>query len=114
MESAIAHCLEQGTLRRHCERVVQQLDAARSRCMHLVRQSGCRFVSEPQGLFGWVDVGVDTERLTHPMLDAGWLIAPGSLFHAQKQATTLMRINVATAQDASFWKALQQARKRLG
>jgi DNA-binding transcriptional MocR family regulator len=48
------------------------------------------------------------------MLDAGWLIAPGSLFHAQRQPTTLMRVNVATSQDASFWKALQQARKKLG
>jgi DNA-binding transcriptional MocR family regulator len=47
------------------------------------------------------------------MLDAGWLIAPGTLFHANRQPTTLMRINVATAQDATFWKALQQARKGL-
>jgi DNA-binding transcriptional MocR family regulator len=82
--------------------------------MALVKQAGCEFKSPPQGLFGWVDVGVDTERLTHPMLDAGWLIAPGSLFHAQRQPTTLMRVNVATSQDASFWKALQQARKKLG
>jgi DNA-binding transcriptional MocR family regulator len=114
LEQALAHCLEQGTLRRHCERVAQQLDAARSRCMALVKQAGCTFKSPPQGLFGWVDVGVDTERLTHPLLDAGWLIAPGSLFHAQRQPTTLMRVNVATSQDASFWKALQQARKKLG
>ncbi len=113
LERAVAQCMEQGTLRRHVERVVQQLDAARSRCAQLVRQHGCQFVSEPQGLFGWVDVGVDTERLTHPMLDAGWLIAPGTLFHANRQPTTLMRINVATAQDATFWKALQQARKGL-
>jgi len=114
LEQALAHCLEQGTLRRHCERVIQQLDAARSRCMALVKQAGCDFVSPPQGLFGWVDVGVDTERLTHPMLDAGWLIAPGSLFHAQRKPTTLMRVNVATSQDASFWKALQVARKKVG
>jgi len=100
-------------LRRHCERVIGQLDVARARCQTLARQAGCQFVTPPQGLFGWIDVGVDTERLTHPMLDAGWLIAPGALFHAQRKPTTLMRINMATSQDAAFWKALQAARKNL-
>jgi DNA-binding transcriptional MocR family regulator len=112
LEQALALCLEQGQLRRHCERVVQQLDAARARCITLVRQAGCEFVFEPQGLFGWVDTGMDTERLTLPMLDAGWLIAPGALFHAQRRPSTLMRINFASSQDARFWKALQAERKR--
>lgn len=112
LEQAIALCLEQGQLRRHCDRVQAQLDAARARCIQLVRQAGCRFMSQPQGLFGWIDVGVDTERLTVPMLDAGWLIAPGALFHAQRRPGTLMRINFASAQDARFWKALQVARDR--
>lgn len=109
LEQAIAHCLEQGQLRRHADRVVQQLDAARARCISLARQAGCRMVLPPQGLFAWVGTGVDTERLTHRMLDAGWLIAPGALFHAQRQSTTLMRVNVANAQDAKFWKAVQSA-----
>ena len=42
-----------------------------------------------------------------------WLIAPGTLFHAQRQPSTLMRINMATSQDAAFWKALQRARDQL-
>jgi len=112
LEQALALCLEQGQLRRHCERVTQQLDAARARCIQLVRQSGCRFVFDPQGLFGWVDTGMDTERLTLPMLDAGWLIAPGALFHAQRRPSTLMRINFASSQDAAFWKTLQALRPR--
>ncbi|RZL09262.1 MAG: PLP-dependent aminotransferase family protein [Rubrivivax sp.] len=114
LEQAIALCLEQGQLRRHADRVVDQLDAARTRCVQLARQAGCTFVSPPQGLFGWVDVGVDTERLTLPLLDAGWLIAPGALFHAQRQAGTLMRLNFASGQDAKFWKALQVARDQRG
>jgi DNA-binding transcriptional MocR family regulator len=112
LEQALALCLEQGQLRRHCDRVIGQLDAARARCIQLARQAGCTFVFEPQGLFGWVDTGMDTERLTIPMLDAGWLIAPGALFHAQRRPSTLMRINFASSQDAKFWKALQAARKR--
>lgn len=112
LEQALSICLEQGQLRRHCERVMQQLDAARARCIPLVRQSGCQFAFDPQGLFGWVDTGMDTERLTLPMLDAGWLIAPGALFHAQRRPSTLMRINFASSQDARFWKALQAQRAR--
>lgn len=112
MEQAIALCLEQGQLRRHSERIIEQLDAARARCVQLVRQSGCSYVFPPQGLFGWVDTGMDTERLLLPMLDAGWMIAPGALFHAQRRPSTLMRINHATAQDAKFWKAIAQARKQ--
>ncbi|MES2092133.1 MAG: aminotransferase class I/II-fold pyridoxal phosphate-dependent enzyme, partial [Pseudomonadota bacterium] len=113
LEQAIALCLEQGQLRRHSERVIQQLDTARARCLQLARQSQCQFSSTPQGLFGWLDVGVDTERLTLPMLDAGWLIAPGALFHAQRQTSTRMRINFASSQDAKFWKALVAARASL-
>ena len=111
-ELALAHCLEQGSLRRHAERVVQRLDAARARTVRLAEAHGCRFAAEPRGLFGWVDAGVDTERLAHAMIDE-WLLAPGSLFHARPRPTSLMRINFATSQDARFWKALAVERKRL-
>jgi DNA-binding transcriptional MocR family regulator len=107
LEQALAWCLEQGLLRRHAERVTARLDAARSRTVRLVHDSGFAFAATPRGLFGWVDVGVDTDRLSQPLLDAGWLIAPGSLFHADRRPTTLMRINFATAQDAAFWRAVQ-------
>jgi DNA-binding transcriptional MocR family regulator len=109
-EQALAHCLEQGLLRRHAERVRAKLDAARSRSVRLAEAAGCRFAAPPRGLFGWVDVGVDTERLAERMLDDGWLLAPGALFHASQQPSTLMRINFATTQDARFWRALDKAR----
>ena len=73
----------------------------------------CRFVTPPQGLFGWLDVGIDTERLAQHMIDDGWLLAPGTLFHATPRPTPLMRVNFATSQDARFWHALEQARKEL-
>ena len=111
-ELALAHCLEQGSLRRHAERVVQRLGAARARTVRLAEAHGCRFAAEPRGLFGWVDAGVDTERLALAMID-DWLIAPGSLFHAEHRPTKLMRINFATSQDARFWKALAIERARL-
>ena len=112
-ELAMAHCLEQGWLRRHAERVRERLAAARERTTRLAEAHGCRFAAPPRGLFGWVDAGVDTERLAHALLD-DWLIAPGALFHAEPRPTTLMRINFATSQDARFWKALAAARMRAG
>lgn len=108
-ELALAHCLENGLLRRHAERVMQRLDDARTRTVAAAKQQGFSFAAEPRGLFGWVDTGVDTDRLAAPMLDAGWLIAPGSLFHAQPRASTLMRVNFATSQDLGFWRRLRAA-----
>lgn len=113
LEQALAHCLEHGLLRRHAERVVVKLDAARARAVKLAEQHGCRFAAPPRGLFGWLDVSVDTERLSRVMLDDGWLLAPGALFHATHRPTSLMRINFATTQDARFWKALVEARSAL-
>ena len=114
LEQAVAVCLEQGWLRRHAERVIARLGAARSRSVKLALAAGCRFAAPPNGLFGWVDTGVDTERLATDMLDDGWLLAPGSVFHVGRRPTTLMRINFATTQDARFWKAFERARDALG
>jgi DNA-binding transcriptional MocR family regulator len=104
LEKALALCIEQGQLRRHAERIRVRLDAARSRSVKLALNAGCRFAAEPAGLFGWVDTGVDTDALAQRMLDQGYLLAPGALFHADRKPSTLMRINFATTQDAAFWK----------
>jgi DNA-binding transcriptional MocR family regulator len=113
LEQAIAWCLDKGQLRRHAERMVSQLDAARTRAQRLAEDAGCRFASPPQGLFGWVDTGVDTDRLAATMIDEGWLLAPGSLFHASRRPGTLMRINFATTQDARFWRRFVAAREKM-
>jgi DNA-binding transcriptional MocR family regulator len=110
LEKAMAWCVEQGQLRRHSERIRQQLDAARNRSVKLALAHGCSFAAEPVGLFGWVDTGVDTDVLAQRMLDEGYLIAPGALFHAQRTPSSLMRINFATTQEAPFWSALQRLR----
>ncbi|RZM04243.1 MAG: PLP-dependent aminotransferase family protein [Variovorax sp.] len=113
-ERALAGCMDSGQVRRHSERMRLRLDAARARTVKLALAHGCTFESEPAGLFGWVDTGVDTDALTQRMLDEGYLLAPGSLFYARRPPSTLMRINFATAQDAAFWKVfarLRDARK---
>jgi DNA-binding transcriptional MocR family regulator len=107
-ERALALCLEQGLLRRHAERVMQRLDAARAHTVQAAEAAGFGFAAPPRGLFGWVDAGCDTERLAEALLEQGWLIAPGALFHATQRPTTLMRINFATTQARAFWHALRQ------
>jgi DNA-binding transcriptional MocR family regulator len=60
-----------------------------------------------------VDTGVDTEQLALRMLDQGYLLAPGALFHASRTPSTLMRINFASTQEAGFWRAFEVARAAL-
>ncbi|RZJ27080.1 MAG: PLP-dependent aminotransferase family protein [Haliea sp.] len=110
LEKALAWCIDQGQLRRHAERVRGRLASARARSVKLALAHGCSFAAEPAGLFGWVDTGVDTDALAQRMLDEGYLIAPGALFHAARQPSTLMRINFATTQDAAFWKVFARLR----
>ncbi len=111
LEEAVALCLSQGLLRRHAERVTARLDVARTRTVRLAQAAGCRFVTPPAGLFGWIDVGTDTEAAAQVLLDEGWLTAPGTLFHATPRPTSLMRVNFATAQDPRFWQRLQSLRR---
>ena len=110
LEKALALCIEQGQLRRHAERIRTRLDAARARSVKLALGADCSFAAEPVGLFGWVETGVDTDALAQRMLDEGYLLAPGALFHAERKPSTLMRINFATTQDAAFWKTFQRVR----
>ncbi|MCE4554150.1 PLP-dependent aminotransferase family protein [Pelomonas cellulosilytica] len=107
MERAVALCLEQGRLRRHAQRLRERLAQARQRVATLAARQGFRWAAPPDGLFGWLDAGVDTERLAQPLLDAGWLTAPGALFSATRCPGSLMRINMATSQDPAFWRLLR-------
>lgn len=112
-EQAVAWCLEQGLLRRHAERVLDRLERARSRTLRLAEQAGCHPVTPPQGLFGWIETGLDTDRLAETLLDQGWLLAPGSLFLAARRPSSCMRINFATSQEPGFWRDFAAARAAL-
>ena len=110
LEKALAWCIDQGQLRRHAERIRTRLDQARARSVKLALAHGCSCATPPAGLFGWVETGVDTDVLSQRMLDVGYLLAPGALFHAERQPSTLMRINFATTQDAQFWDVFERLR----
>ena len=110
LEKSLAWCIDQGQLRRHSEGVRSRLDQARARSTKLALAAGCTFASEPAGLFGWVDTGVDTDALAQRMLDVGYMLAPGALFHANRQPSSLMRINFANTQEAEFWQVFARVR----
>lgn len=112
-EKALAWCISQGQLRRHAQQLRTRLDQARGRSVALALQAGCRFAAPPAGLFGWVDTGVDTDALAQRMLDKGYLLAPGALFHANHAPSTLMRINFCTTQEAQFWQVYAEVRAEM-
>ncbi len=113
LEKALAWCIDQGQLRRHAARIRARLDEARTRSVKLALKAGCTFAAPPAGLFGWVDTGVDTDALSQRALDEGYLLAPGALFHAERQPSTLMRINFATTQEAGFWGVFERLREEV-
>lgn len=113
LEKALALCIDQGQLRRHAERMRLRLAQARARSVQLALEAGCTFAAEPAGMFGWVETGVDTDMLAQRLLDEGYLIAPGALFHATRQPCTLMRINFTTTQDPAFWKVWKRVVKEV-
>ena len=90
-----------------------RLDQARTRSVKLAVAAGCSFAAEPAGLFGWVETGVDTDALAQRLLDDGHLIAPGALFHAERRASTLMRINFSVAQEPGFWRVFEKRLKAM-
>ena len=53
---------------------------------------------------------MDTDALSQRMLDEGYLLAPGALFHAERVPTSLMRINFATTQEPLFWGTFARLR----
>ena len=109
LEKALAWCIDQDQLRRHAERFRSRLDQTRAQ-RQACAGAWLQFSAEPAGLFGWVETGVDTDALAQRMLDEGYLIAPGALFHAVRTPSTLMRINFATTQEAAFWKVFARLR----
>jgi DNA-binding transcriptional MocR family regulator len=110
LEQAMAGLLTRGELQAHARRVTARLDLAREASVRAAERAGCRFVTPPAGLFGWVDTGVDTDRLALLLHEQGWLLAPGSLFHATRRASTLMRLNFACTTDGRFWRLFEGMR----
>ena len=51
------------------------------------------------GLFVWLDTGVDTAAMALAAFEDNWLVAPGQLFSPQAAPSTHIRLNVARCSD---------------
>lgn len=112
-ERAVGLLLQRGGVHRQAAALRARLARARQRVVRLARDHGCRFETAPQGLFGWVDTGVDTDRLARQLHESGYLIAPGRLFDPEGAPSTHMRLNFAHGQDLGFWSEYARARQAL-
>ena len=103
-ERVVHRILADGQYRKHVQRLRERVDTARQRCLKLVENMGLVVHQEPlAGMFIWADAGRDTEVLARQMAAQGVLLAPGVLFSANQQGSTMLRLPVSiTDSDSSL------------
>ncbi|HTH73102.1 MAG TPA: PLP-dependent aminotransferase family protein [Trinickia sp.] len=102
-ERVLYKILTEGHYRRHVERLRARLDGVRDKCARMLEHAGFSLFSMPAaGMFLWADTGVDADALAAAGQEAGFLLAPGSLFSPHQSPTTWMRFNVANCGDPAL------------
>lgn len=119
-ERVVYRVLSEGHYRKHVERLRDRLARARPLALRALERVGLVVPHEPAaGMFLWARARdperlPDSNRLVDPMLEAGYLIAPGGLFSPEQKPSPWIRFNVATAADAPMLAALGRALNRAG
>lgn len=109
-ERVVCRVLGDGHYRRHLERLRSRLAQARERSATKLDALGFRRIDgASQGMFHWVDTGVDSVALAQVMHERGYVMAPGSLFSPHQAPSTWMRLNVATLHSAKLFDTLADA-----
>lgn len=112
-ERIVHRLLADGQHRRHLERLRQRIYNAHQRLREALPRIGLVYPSLTQnGIFIWLDTGVDTNALALAAMNDGWLVAPGGLFSPNQGVSTFMRINVARTTD-EFLEWLEHYLKQL-
>jgi DNA-binding transcriptional MocR family regulator len=102
-ERLLYKILTEGHYRRHVERLRGRLDGVRDKCARMLEAAGLSLFTMPAaGMFLWADTGVDSDALAAAGQEAGFLLAPGSLFSPHQSPTTWMRFNVANCGDPAL------------
>ena len=97
---ALSGLLADGQHRRHLERLRQRIANGHARMREELPKIGLVYPPLTQdGLFVWVDTGVDTNALAIAAMNDGWLVAPGGLFSPNQGVSTFMRLNVSRTTD---------------
>lgn len=102
-ERLLYKILTEGHYRRYVERLRARLEPVREQCGRMLEQAGFSLFSMPTaGMFLWADAGVDADAFAAAGQEAGFLLAPGSLFSPHQSPTTWMRFNVANCGDPAL------------
>ena len=96
MNERIVHrLLVDGQHRRHLDKLRTRLANAHAYMKTALPEIGLEYPEHAQeGVFLWVNTGVDTNALALEAKNDGWLVAPGSLFSPKQGASNMMRFNV--------------------
>lgn len=110
-EQLVHVILSEGTLRGHLTRVRTRLAQAQQQVSEALLATGYQLAHRPVGgMFLWAGVphGVEVNRLVEQASAEGILLAPGYLFRPDLRAEAALRINVAHADNAAFYRFLQR------
>lgn len=101
-ERVVHRILADGQYRKHVLRLRERLDETRHRCLKMVESMGLKVHQEPlAGMFVWVDAQQDTEVLARKAAAQGVLLAPGVLFSANQQPSTMLRLPVSMVDETA-------------
>ena len=96
-ERVVHRLWTQGEYRRQLKKVQQQLYLAHQVMRDALSKIGISYPEHANhGIFVWIDTGVDSGKLALEAYKDGWLVAPGQLFNPRAEASTYLRLNVAT------------------
>ena len=110
-EELVFRMLTEGRYRKHLDRLRQRLSEASVRLNRMLGRLGLStFVPYAGGMFVWVNLlaTVDTTALAMRAERENIILAPGSMFRPQNQASSCIRLNVATAADVRLERFLAE------
>ncbi len=106
-ERLVYKILSEGHYRHHLERLKSRLNQVRESSTRGLEKLGLRpYPHVGSGMFVWMDVGRNTTLIARRMLEQGYLLAPGSLFHPDQRDSVYMRFNLASSSNPSMLQAL--------
>lgn len=116
-EELVYRMLTEGHYRKYLDRVRTRLGEASARTMRMIDRVGLTpFITPEGGMFVWARVPgcEDAVSLSAAAAKEGIILAPGTLFRPQGQASPMLRLNVAYASDVRIERFFKKALDGLG
>lgn len=116
-EELVYRMLTEGHYRKYLDRVRTRLGEASARTMRMIDRVGLTpFITPEGGMFIWARVPgcEDAVSISAAAAKEGIILAPGTLFRPQGQASPMLRLNVAYASDVRIERFFKKALDGLG